>query len=60
MKVCGRCGEEISTRDGVNSCPSCKIKSKEQRKANKKAMDDVMSSLGLVKVRGSMGGTYYE
>ncbi len=60
MKVCQNCGEEISTRDGVNSCRTCKIKSKEQRKANKRAIDDAMRSCGLTKVRGAMGGTYWE
>lgn len=60
MKVCSKCGDEISTRDGVNSCQSCKLKKAAERKANKKAIDDAMRSMGLTKVRGAMGGTYWE
>lgn len=60
MKVCNKCGMEIATRDGNNSCPNgCKIPPK-KRKSNKKAIDDAMRSLGLVKVRGAMGGVYWE
>lgn len=67
MKVCAICGQEISTRDGENRCPSgCRdpdTKAKiplKQRKKRQKEMDDVMSSLGLVKVRGALCGTYWE
>jgi ribosome-binding protein aMBF1 (putative translation factor) len=67
MKVCEICGEEISTRDGENVCLSCEDAqdSKQKQKlararANRKANDAVLRSLGLVKVRGALGGTYWE
>ena len=62
MKVCKRCGTEIDTRDGDNLCYDChhrRIKSKEAAR-RRHEIDDVMDSLGLKKVRGAMGGTYYE
>lgn len=64
MKVCEVCGVEIDTRDGENRCSDCESdrprKTKKQRRSNRRMMDDAMSSLGLVKVRGAMGGVYYE
>lgn len=66
MKVCEVCGEEICTKDGENRCQSCenmevaKTKRKQQARAKRRAIDDAMRSLGLVKVRGAMGGTYWE
>ena len=70
MKVCETCGSEISTRDGENQCSICErietMKAETRKAANKRASlrrrerDDVMSSLGLTKVRGSMGGVYWE
>lgn len=64
MKVCEVCGVEIDTRDGENRCSDCASdrprKTKKQRRANRRLMDDAMDSLGLVKVRGAMGGVYYE
>jgi len=62
MKVCETCGDEISTRDGHNECASCERHSgclKAKRKSSNQ-MDDAMRSLGLVKVRGAMGGVYWE
>lgn len=75
MKVCELCGNAIDTRDGENRCDECadnpamrgrgdtsetaKAKRK-RRNANRRAMDDAMRSLGLTKVRGAMGGTYWE
>ena len=32
----------------------------QRAKANRKAKEDAMRSLGLVKVRGALGGTYWE
>lgn len=75
MKVCELCGEEIATRDGENRCPTCgdnpsmqgrgdtaaTAKAKRARRnANRRARDEVMRSLGLTKVRGAMGGVYWE
>ena len=66
MKVCEKCGDEIDGKDGENICPSCeqalergklrtKVKAQQRRER-----DDVMRSLGMVKVRGELGGTYWE
>jgi hypothetical protein len=63
MKVCAGCGVEISTRDGDNKCEACEHagpKQKKQARRKRAQIDDVMASLGLTKVRGAMGGTYYE
>lgn len=70
MKVCERCGDEISTKDGENFCAACEDadelagKKRSQRnamaRARRKEQADVMESLGLVKVRGALGGTYWE
>jgi hypothetical protein len=65
MKVCEKCGEEISTKDGEGLCPACEKadadgKRRAKASANRKARDAAMRSLGLVKVRGAMGGTYWE
>lgn len=64
MKVCEKCFEEISTKDGDNRCPACdgiapKPKTKRKRRTRKE-MDDLMASVGMTRVRGSMGGTWYE
>ena len=70
MKVCERCGDEIVTRDGENRCPACddadgcaSQKAAERRKRAREARrmrDEAMRALGLRKVRGAMGGTYWE
>lgn len=67
MKVCRRCGEEIATRDGENLCRECDDedgqrdrKRRAKRRARRRERDEVLRSLGLVKVRGAMGGTYWE
>lgn len=75
MKVCEKCGNEISTRDGDNQCSDCEnnefelIDEKPKRRgkkrnararANRRAINDAMDSLGLKRVRGAMGGVYYE
>ena len=58
MKVCNRCGNEIATRDGQNQCPSgC---GKRATKLTKKEREQAMRDLGLTKVRGALGGTYWE
>lgn len=64
MKVCLTCGDEIDTRDGENRCRECeenrsKMKRDEAR-LRRRERDDAMRSLGLKKVRGAMGGTYWE
>jgi len=46
----------------VNKAETAKRKKISRKKAaqRRREMDDAMDSLGLVKVRGAMGGTYYE
>jgi len=65
MKVCERCGEEIYTKDGENKCPECEGLAKKKLKAaeareRRRERDQVMRDLGLTKVRGAMGGVYWE
>ena len=63
MKVCEVCGDEISTRDGENRCRQCERASRGKKKllrANKRAYESALESIGRVKVRGAMGGTYWE
>lgn len=65
MKVCQSCGIEISTRDGENSCSKCEALSaagvkRLSRKRVKKEREDVLESVGLIKVKGALGGVYWE
>jgi len=65
MKVCKRCGEEIHTRDGENFCGTCeegnrKSLSRKRAAQQRRERDAVLRSLGLSKVRGALGGTYWE
>ncbi len=65
MKVCERCGDEIATRDGENLCAACERyedaePKRRARRIRRHERDDTMRSLGLTKVRGAMGGTYWE
>ena len=53
MKVCKKCGTEIATKDGVNTCGKCK---KQPYRVSKKDLE----ALGLVRVKGALGGVYYE
>lgn len=63
MKVCDICGDEIATRDGENRCSKCVKASagkKHLLKKNAQTRDQIMRDLGLVKVKGAMGGVYWE
>lgn len=63
MKVCQVCGCEFDGRDGDNTCPQCEgIRGKKRARAreNRKAREEAYASCGLVKVRGALGGTYWE
>jgi len=63
MKVCDVCGEEIYTRDGENRCRRCVETTAKLRaiaRKRSKERDQIMSDLGLVKVKGALGGTYWE
>lgn len=59
-KVCSRCGDEIATKDGDNLCQKCEDNPTRKVKRRRVNRDAIMESLGLVKVRGAMGGTYWE
>jgi uncharacterized Zn finger protein (UPF0148 family) len=62
MKVCELCGEEIATKDGDNACPKCesnKVKRAARNKARRER-EQVLRDCGMVKVRGALGGTYWE
>jgi len=62
MKFCEKCGVEISTKDGENLCQDCENGKRlnEKRKAARRAREAALRSCGLVKVRGALGGTYWE
>lgn len=66
MKLCELCTEEISTRDGDNRCHKCseletrKAEQNAQRNSARRAREAALRSCGLVKVRGALGGTYWE
>lgn len=67
MKCCENCGVEIVTRDGDNLCLACqeaegnkKTLRNARARSNRKAREDAMRSCGLVKVRGALGGNYWE
>lgn len=65
MKVCKFCGIEISTRDGENFCSECEDLSaagvkRLSHKRIKKEREVVLESVGLIKVKGAMGGVYWE
>lgn len=65
MKVCEVCGREISTKDGDNTCSQCTPLEgaairRVSRKRIKKERENCYKLLGLKKVRGAMGGTYWE
>ena len=67
MKVCRCCGNTIYTRDGENYCATCDegvdsedIARRKRARENRRARADIMRSLGLTRVRGAMGGEYWE
>ena len=61
MKVCEKCGDEIATKDGENQCDACERgRKRKARAAARRERDEIMADLGLVKVRGAMGGVYWE
>jgi hypothetical protein len=69
MKVCEKCEREIYTRDGENVCTDCqnaidcdaKNKAKNaRRRANAAARRAALESCGLKRVRGALGGIYWE
>ena len=66
MKVCEICGKEIWSNDGDNRCQQCdelesvKAEKRASRNASRKTRESIMRSMGLVKVRGALGGVYWE
>lgn len=65
MKFCSICGTEISIRDGENHCADCdEMEISKARRANarkaRREREQALRDLGLVKVRGVLGGTYWE
>lgn len=72
MKACENCGVEISRGDGAKLCQYCgsiedltrrtALGSEKRARAKRllEARQSVIRDLGLVKVRGALGGTYWE
>lgn len=62
MKCCEVCGEEISTKDGDNRCAEHEETQRVSKKVRRKRIDRdaIMRDLGMTRVRGALGGTYYE
>jgi len=70
MKVCNRCGDEIDTKDGENFCNGCqaiidgdRVKAAEKKaraKLLRQERDAAMRSIGMTKLKGALGGTYWE
>lgn len=63
--MCQECGDEIDGLDGDNLCRKCddaaangkrRVRARQMRKER----HDVLTSLGLKRVRGALGGVYYE
>jgi hypothetical protein len=52
---------EATTNHINNGCEACKERSKTKNKASRrKERDQMMKDCGLVKVRGALGGVYWE
>jgi len=64
VKVCNRCGVEIDGLDGDNNCPDCEDKGgddlDEITKEERDEREEIYRDLGLVKVKGQLGGSYWE
>ena len=64
MNVCTHCGEELGTKDGENLCATCDAKvangKRLRRNALARARHRAMLDCGLVRVKGALGGVYYE
>lgn len=63
MKVCEICGNEVSTKDGENQCRSCEdapVTTQKKRSRKRRQTDELLKSFGLTKVKGAMGGVYWE
>lgn len=62
MKVCEICGDEIGAKDGENRCQACEDKELKRSKRNldRRLREQACRDCGLVKVRGALGGVYWE
>ena len=66
--VSRRTGVVSATRDGETSYPDEMraekvrrvVASRDRASVNRRAKDDAMRSISMVKVRGNLGGTYWE
>jgi hypothetical protein len=48
-------------RHGDPDCPACKSRNRSRKAtANRKAKHEAYLAAGLIRVRGALGGTYYE
>lgn len=68
MQFCDVCGNEFGYGNGDNTCRSCEdradtlggTKAREAKARLRKAREAALRSCGLVKVRGALGGIYWE
>ena len=66
MKVCANCGSENVGGDKENLCELCYMAENKAALKRRRAMlyrrerDQAMRDLGLVRVRGALGGVYWE
>ena len=67
MKVCANCGSEDIGGDGETLCYTCEEAEDNQRKRQNQRRRmrtrdriAVLRSLGMVRVRGVLGGVYWE
>lgn len=65
--MCNKCGVEIDGLDGDNYCPDCEngntslpSKKKKTKTLTQADREEILRDLGLVKVKGALGGTYFE
>ena len=61
LSECAKCGKRTGTVfcNGRRLCVKCYQK-RNRANANRRARNDVMRDLGLVRVRGALGGIYWE
>ena len=67
MKVCENCGSENVGQDGENLCKKCdacngdrKQLANRRQSTKRRKRDQVLRDCGLVRVRGALGGVYWE
>jgi uncharacterized Zn finger protein (UPF0148 family) len=62
MKVCEKCGEDFYGKDGDNICEDCEKKEipKIGAARRRREKEAIYRSLGLVKVKGALGETFWE